>query len=165
MRTVVIEEFPNYSISENEDIYNIKSGRKLKPVKQNNGYVYIVLSKGGNNVKCLLLHRLLMKTFVPNPNNYPCVNHIDGDKTNNRLDNLEWCTHAQNIQHAFRTGLSRNDTIRRKGTGKLIVNTETGVFYIGVYDAVISLPYVISITHLRNMLLGIIKNKTSLKYA
>jgi hypothetical protein len=53
-----------------------------------------------------LLHRLLAEHFIPNPNNYPQVNHIDGDKTNFSLDNLEWCTAQQNVRHAYATGLA-----------------------------------------------------------
>lgn len=60
--------------------------------------------------KNMLIHRMVAIAFVPNPNNYPCVNHLDGDKLNNHYLNLEWCTHQQNIEHAFRTGLASNDT-------------------------------------------------------
>lgn len=57
--------------------------------------------------KTYKVHRLVAETFLPNPNNLPQVNHIDGVKTNNMLCNLEWCTAEFNHQHAFRLGLSR----------------------------------------------------------
>jgi len=52
------------------------------------------------------IHRWLAENFIPNPYNLPCVNHKDGDKWNNELNNLEWCTYSENIQHAFDTGLN-----------------------------------------------------------
>jgi len=68
------------------------------------GYKTVVLFK--NSVrKIYLLHRLIAMAFIPNPENKPCINHKDGNKLNNSLDNLEWCTRAENNQHAFRNGL------------------------------------------------------------
>ena len=55
--------------------------------------------------KNYFIHRLVAQAFIPNPDNKPCVNHIDGDKLNNHVDNLEWMTHLENMQHGFKTGL------------------------------------------------------------
>lgn len=49
----------------------------------------------------MLIHRAVATTFIPNPNNYPCVNHINLIRDDNRADNLEWCTHKQNMRHAY----------------------------------------------------------------
>lgn len=69
-----------------------------------NGYYHVVLYKNGK-YKDKLLHRLIAETFIPNIKNYLEVNHKNGDKTDNRVENLEWCTRKQNMQHAVKTGL------------------------------------------------------------
>lgn len=68
------------------------------------GYFMVDLSKEGKSIKHRV-HRLKAKAFIPNPNNYPEINHIDGDKLNNHLLNLEWCTSSQNRLHAYKEGL------------------------------------------------------------
>lgn len=68
------------------------------------GYYYVTLCKDKYNY--YTLHRLIAKAFISNPNNYPCVNHIDGNKLNNSVDNLEWCTYAHNSKHAHKIGLN-----------------------------------------------------------
>lgn len=71
------------------------------------GYYIVTLVSEKGKRKNKRVHRLLMETFVPNPNNYPQVNHIDGNKLNNSLSNLEWCTAKHNTQEAIRLGLSK----------------------------------------------------------
>lgn len=72
------------------------------------GYLRVSLSKNGVT-KTHKIHRLVAQAFIPNPDNLPQVNHIDGNKTNNRVDNLEWCSQSENMRHACKTGLKRND--------------------------------------------------------
>ena len=67
----------------------------LKPHKDNNGY-YMIMLYFKNKHKYMPVHRLVATAFIPNPNNYRCVNHKDENKLNNSVDNLEWCTHKYN---------------------------------------------------------------------
>lgn len=79
----------------------------LKPFNRN-GYRCVTLRPtiGGQDRHTARVHRLVALTFIPNPDNRPMVNHIDGDKTNNDISNLEWSTHAENVKHAWDTGLN-----------------------------------------------------------
>ena len=85
---------------------NISNYRKImKPFENNSGYLVIDLRCNKTRKKCLV-HRLVAEAFVENSNNYPLVNHKDGNKHNNASSNLEWCTNSENILHARRTGLN-----------------------------------------------------------
>lgn len=70
----------------------------------NLGYQTVALCKDGQ-IKYKRTHRIVAETFIPNPQNLPCVNHKDGNKLNNLIDNLEWCTYSQNTRHAMSSGL------------------------------------------------------------
>ena len=80
-------------------------GRIMPQTIQRKGY-YAVTFHMNNKAYCRKVHRLVIEAFTPNPDNLPCINHIDGNKLNNHIDNLEWCTYQQNMQHAVRTGLT-----------------------------------------------------------
>lgn len=78
-----------------------RNGKILKPSKVRHGYLQIALYKNGI-YKRFYIHRLVAYAFIPNPNSYPEVNHRDEDKTNNTVDNLEWCTHEYNNNYGTR---------------------------------------------------------------
>ena len=79
---------------------NVRSERKvLKQLKRRHGYLSVFLYDRKGGYKQISVHRLVAEAFIPNPNEYTEVNHIDECKTNNRADNLEWCSHKQNMNH------------------------------------------------------------------
>ena len=105
----VLNKYPHYSINEcgkvkrnsstNKDslgrVINYKE-RELKIQLDKDGYQVVTLVYGLEKPKVCKVHRLVAETFIPNPDNLPCVNHKDEDKTNNSVDNLEWCTVGYN---------------------------------------------------------------------
>lgn len=96
----LIKGFENYLISSNAIIKNIKTGRIIKGSLNNKGYIRVDLCVNGKRI-VRSMHRLMAETFLPNPDNKESVNHINGIKSDNRLENLEWCTQQENMQHAY----------------------------------------------------------------
>ena len=94
--------FEGYTVSEDGVVIG-PSGRPLKFFKTAKGYMSQTIR--GKTVR---LHRAVAKAFIPNPENLPEVNHIDGNKLNNHASNLEWTTHKKNMEHAYSTGLAKN---------------------------------------------------------
>lgn len=90
----------DYIITKEGEVINNKWHRKVKP--QPNGMGYLRVSIGG---KLMFVHRLVAEKYIPNPENKPQVNHIDGNPKNNRVENLEWVTQKENMAHAVKTGL------------------------------------------------------------
>lgn len=90
-----------------EGKYKYKNRTHIKPYLNNKGY-YCVNLYMNSKVYKYLVHRLVGIAFVPNPNNYTVINHIDGNPLNNHVSNLEWYTQSQNIKHAWDTGLFSN---------------------------------------------------------
>ena len=84
----------------------IRRERLIKPTMTTTGYKKVDLMKDGKK-KTLKLHRVIANAFIPNPNKYPVINHIDGNPLNNTIENLEWCTQRANCQHAYDTGLHK----------------------------------------------------------
>jgi hypothetical protein len=127
------------TVDSSGEIISIVSGKPLKHHKDKYGYqrVYITSLKGSRSG--YFVHRLIALAFIPNPENKRCVNHIDGNKSNHSLDNLEGCTHKENSVHARRTGLmdeflaartnhERNDMIKHLGANGFTQDSISRVF-------------------------------------
>lgn len=116
-----IEGFPNHVITTDGRIivlsYEDLNGRirKTKELKQhldNDGYPTVKITHKGKK-RITKVHRLVAETFIPNPSNSETVNHIDGDKTNNHVSNLEWATRSEQMQHAYKLGLKESNNIMK----------------------------------------------------
>lgn len=97
-----IQGFPNYSITSGGTVLNMITGNVMKPYTSKRGYVSVRLSHKGKQTN-KYIHRLVAIHFLENPEELPHVNHIDEDKSNNSLLNLEWCTDAYNKNHSAGT--------------------------------------------------------------
>src|SRR5574344_275820 len=113
-----IQDYPNYDVSnygnvkskkrESNCCYNSKRTTKDRIIKQSTnlkGYYTVCLFKNGKHTKTV--HKLVASTFLDNRENYNCVNHIDGNKKNNNVENLEWCSYSHNIKESYRLNLQR----------------------------------------------------------
>ena len=87
-----------YAITEDGEVFSYRRQRFLSPCKTKEGYLVTTLSKN-NRKKRFLIHRLVAEAYIPNPNNYPQVNHKDENKQNNKIENLEWITPKDNINY------------------------------------------------------------------
>ena len=94
-----------YLVSTSGDVYSIRRKRAMSTFVSC-GYAQVELNVGGVATKHLV-HRLVAETFIPNPENLPQVNHADGNKLNNNVDKLEWCTRSENMKHALKYGLAQ----------------------------------------------------------
>ena len=102
-RVYHINTMEDYEITMNGEIVNKKTGRILKTQPNGKGYLRFSLLIDGKR-KFFFVHRAVAEKYVPNPDNKPQVNHIDGNKANNHASNLEWVTNMENRQHAIKHG-------------------------------------------------------------
>lgn len=133
-----IEGYEDYIIYPDGRIYSNRLNRLLVCNHGDGFYKTFRLSKDGKP-KTFKLHSLLAKAFIPNPLNKREVNHKDGNKLNNNLDNLEWVTHHENMIHSWNMGLTyisdKNIKAATEAKFKPLLNTENGVFYDSIKDA------------------------------
>ncbi len=155
-----------YSVSNLGKVRNDKTNKILKSHINNHGYSYITLSFGNRNkVKKRYVHRLVAYVFIPNPNNKPQVNHKDGNKMNNNLENLEWCTQRENTIHAYKTGLydinshfSGINNVNSKLSEENIIYIRNKYKFKDKNYGSIQLGKMFNVTH--TTILNIVKNKS-----
>ena len=105
----------NYVVSNLARIKNTRSLRMLKPINSR-GYTLVSLCKNGI-IKSTRIHRIVALAFIPNPHNKPFINHKNGNKNDNSIENLEWCTYKENLQHSWDTGLRK----KKSATGEKFI--------------------------------------------
>ena len=127
-----IQKHPNYDASSEGRIRNRKTGRILKTRINDRGYESVCLHDRGEQTSTRV-HRLIAETFIDENCEGLDVNHIDGNKTNNHIDNLEFCTRKENVQHAFKNGLNHGT---RKKPVRII---ETGEEFDSVNECAIAI--------------------------
>jgi hypothetical protein len=124
------------------------------------GYRQVNLANYGK-IKTIRVHRLVAEAFIENTENKPFINHINGVRNNNKLNNLEWCTQSENLKHAYKIGNKK--PIRMIGadnvTSKIVLNTKTGIFYSCIREAAEAIS--IKRSTLGAMLRGDNPNKTN----
>lgn len=110
MRNLEKIGYPHYAVTREGQVYSLHTNKFLSKNKMLGCYMGVTICEEMVRVE-ELVHRLVAKAYIPNPNNLPCVNHKDGDKLNNSVSNLEWCSYLENTQHAMDTGLRRTSVI------------------------------------------------------
>lgn len=151
-----------YYATQDGKVFNKKTNKPLKP-QIRFGYEQIQI-RINKTRKSLYVHRIVLAYFTDKPLDYNLVvNHINGIKTDNRLQNLEWCTQSENVKHAYKIGLSKVSLLNRQIVqqihGKMLLDTRNGVFYNSIREA----AYYNNIPEgtLRKKILGTRKNNTS----
>ena len=93
-------------------IWSYYTKRFMRPSQSKSGYLRIY---DGKQKKSINIHRLIAEVFLDNPNDHKCVNHKNGIKTDNRLENLEWCNHSYNNREAYKLGLNKGNLTGKNG--------------------------------------------------
>lgn len=114
-----ITDFPDYFVTDDGRVFSTKRGemKELKPGRNKDGYLTVLLCRDDGARKRLYVHRLVATVFIPNPDNLPCVNHKDENKTNNCVDNLEHCTHQYNDNYGTKPKRISETLTGRKSSG------------------------------------------------
>ena len=147
-----------YLVSNTGEIKGVKTGKIRSKNVNHEGYYFVSGSLGSRESKITFrVHKAVAETFIDNPDEFPMVNHKDGNKLNNYISNLEWCTNQENIKHAYSCGL-----IDRSYMQKRIKNLTTGKIYDSIKSAALEYNpdnYMNGIKTISNVLCG--RNQTA----
>lgn len=143
-----------YLISSNGEVKTAKTGRVLKPAIDARGYERVCLFKT-NRDKRYKVHRLVAITFIPNPDGKPQVNHKDGNKRNNSVENLEWATNYENMHHSRENGLHDGHQRFCDGKKRRVIATNIATGEQTVFDSILSARKTIGTCHVQEVLKGL----------
>lgn len=115
-----LDRITPHNIGKNQRI----RGRLLSPVKNDSGYLCVWFRAGRKMRKCLRVHRLVAAAFIPNPEDKPEVNHLDNNPLNNRVENLEWCTRTENLQHMTNQGRRARPMLGKRAPVAILADEE-----------------------------------------
>lgn len=162
-----IINFENYyQISSSGNLKNVRTGRIKKWGNHTRGYLITTLCRSGYN-KSVSAHRLVAQAFIPNPKKKPCVNHKNGIKYDNKIENLEWCTHQENTDHAVRNKLVGEHKIkkRRKGADHPLIKLSTEeILYIRANHKIIKTSVLAKMFNISSSAVGNIGARRTRKY-
>ena len=130
-------DFPNYTISEDGEIRNSK-GKIIKGEISNTGYRRVSLSNNDVKHKKMSVHRLVAETYIPNPHNYPEVNHKNENKLDNNVNNLEWCSTLDNLNHSRvieKASVAKFRKVKCVTTGKIYNSIKEASDELGLYHS------------------------------
>ena len=133
-----IDDYDNYEVSNLGNVRNIDTGMILKHIKNRWGYLQVGLSKNGTG-KIFKIHRLIAYAFIPNPQNLPCIDHIDRIRTNNLISNLRWISNSNNNRNRTKKQNTSSKFIgvcfnKEKGKYKAYINIDNKLKHIGYYE-------------------------------
>jgi hypothetical protein len=129
-----IPGYSKYKISNLGRIKNVETKIVKKQTLLNCGYYQCGMHNDNGIRKTIIVHRLAAEIFIDNPNEYKIVNHIDGNKINNCIDNLEWTTHKKNVQHAYDTGLNNPNSGTKNGKSRKVAQYTLDGKLIKIWD-------------------------------
>ena len=135
-----------YQVSNLGRVVSLRKNKILTPKKNWDGYFRIQLWRYNQNVY-IGIHRLIAEAFIPNPKNKPYINHKNGIKTDNRVENLEWCTQLENIKHAIKMGLKKPCPKNWRVSSKPIVQLTLNGEFVKEYPSQMEVERVLGINH------------------
>ena len=109
-----IKGFNNYKVSNFGRLISIKTNKILKPTDNGRGYLRFSLLGDDNNNHTVYLHRIIAEAFIPNPDNKPCIDHINTNKQDNRIENIRWVTYKENTNNELTIERVRNSGKKNK---------------------------------------------------
>lgn len=147
--------FDNYIINKDGTIYSKYAKKNIKPYLSNSGYLRVTFWNKGKS-KHFSIHRLVAETYLSNYENKPCVNHKNGNKLDNRVENLEWVSLKENMQHAYKNNLAKNKTTK-------VIQYSKNMEAIKVWNSIKEVEETLHINHAN--IVTVCKQNTKRKYA